>query len=294
LTRSARRAVSDDLRLSRTVAEALREGALRLGAAGIENPRLESRLLLSHALGWSSEDLIRDLSTPIETTVFDRLIARRAAHEPAAYITGWREFWSLRFHVSPAALIPRPDSETVVEAALGLCPDQETPSRVLDLGVGTGCLLLAFLRERPQAFGVGIDRSEAAVRLAGRNARDLGLAGRCAFIRGDWADSVDSRFDLVVSNPPYVANPDLATLAPDVIGYEPRMALDGGADGLTAYRAIIGALPILLARSGAAVLELGVGQSDAVASIAAKVGFEADFRPDLSGTARAIILRPSP
>ncbi len=279
---------------SLTIAEALREGANRLAAAGIDHPRLESRILLAQALGCSSEDLIRDLTVRPGRSDFGALIARRAAREPLAFILGWREFWSLRFRVSPATLIPRPETETVVEAALSVAPDRDAPMRVLDLGTGTGCLLLAFLNERPCAFGVGTDRSLDAVRLAQGNARDLGLGSRSAFVLGDWADSVGGRFDLVLSNPPYIPASDLAGLMPEVVGHEPRSALDGGESGLAAYRTIIAALPGILRPSGAAVLELGIGQSEAVAAIAASAGLRAETRLDLSGTPRAMILRPSP
>jgi release factor glutamine methyltransferase len=276
----------------RTIAETLRDGARSLAEAGIDNARLESRLLLAHALGRTSEDLIRDLTAPAPASDFVRLIARRAAGEPLAYILGWREFWSLRFRVSPATLIPRPESETLVEAALALWPDRLAPARVLDLGTGTGCLLLAFLHERPGAFGVGVDRSESAARLARSNARDLDLADRAAFLCGYWASAIDGRFDLVLSNPPYIATAELATLA--VAAHEPRAALDGGETGLTAYRDIIAALPGILAPSGTAILELGVGQFDAVAAIARAAGFRVAARPDLSGTPRAIILQQPP
>jgi release factor glutamine methyltransferase len=272
-----------------TIGEALRDGARVLMDAGIESPRLESRLLLAHALGCSSEDLIRDLTAQATPSDFERLIARRATGEPLAFILGWREFWSLRFRVSPATLIPRPDTETLVEAALALHPD---PIRVLDLGTGTGCLLLAFLHERPEAFGIGVDRSESAARLARDNARDLGLADRSAFLCGDWAEAMAGRFDLILSNPPYVATFDLAEL--EVAAHEPRAALDGGGCGLTAYRAIIATLPRLLAPSGTAVLELGAGQFDAVAAIAGAAGFRVSARADLSGTARAMILHATP
>jgi release factor glutamine methyltransferase len=277
-----------------TVAELLREGARKLAEAGIDNPRLESRLLLSHALGRSSEDLIRDLAAKTDPADFAHSIARRAAREPLAFILGWREFWSLRFRVSPATLIPRSDSETVVEAALALVADLHAAPRVLDLGTGTGCLLLAFLHDRPGAFGIGVDRSEPAAHLAHRNASDLGLAGRSAFLCGDWAQSVSGRFDLVLSNPPYIATPDLAGLMPEVRSHEPLAALDGGQCGMTAYRVIIATLPRLLKHTGAAVLELGAGQFDAAASIAGAAGFRVESRFDLSGFPRAMILSPSP
>jgi release factor glutamine methyltransferase len=277
-----------------TIAATLRDGAQVLAAAGIDNPRLESRLLLSHALGRRAEDLIRDLPAAAPASDFATLIARRATREPLAFILGWREFWSLRLRVSPATLIPRPDSETVIEAALTLCPDRHAPIRVLDLGTGTGCLLLALLHERPEAFGVGIDRSEAAVRLALSNSRDLGLGDRSAFLCGDWAASINGRFDLVLSNPPYVATSELAGLMPDVAWHEPHTALDGGTCGLTAYRAIIGALTQLLTPTGAAVLELGAGQFDAVGKVARSAGFRVNGRRDLAEITRAIILHTSP
>jgi release factor glutamine methyltransferase len=265
-----------------------------LAKAGIENPRLEARILLAHALHRRAEDLIRDLSAPAGASDFRTLIIRRSAREPLAYILGWREFWSLRFRVSASTLIPRPETETLVETALAVCPDSDADLRVLDLGTGTGCLLLAFLHERTQAFGIGVDRSESAARLAQGNAIDLGLSARSAFLCGEWADSVGARFDLVLSNPPYIPTPDLAELMPDVAAYEPRSALDGGASGLTAYRAIIAALPRLMTPSGAAILELGIEQFDAVAALASRAGFRSEARPDLSGTPRAIILRPTP
>ncbi len=279
---------------SRTIAETLRDGAAFLSAAGIDKPRLESRLLLAHALGRASEDLIRDLSATPGRSDFSGLLARRAAREPLAFILGWREFWSLRFRVSPATLIPRPDSETIVEAALALFPPARTASRVLDLGTGTGCLLLAFLHDRPASFGVGIDISEPAAHLARQNSCDLGLASRAAFLCGDWAESVLGRFDLVLSNPPYVATDALAALMPEVGNHEPGTALDGGHCGLAAYHAIIRALPRLLTPDGVAVLELGAGQSGSVRTIAEASGFRVETRPDLSGTVRAIILHPHP
>jgi release factor glutamine methyltransferase len=277
-----------------TIAEVLREGSESLAQAGINYPRLEARLLLAHALGCSAEDLIRDLTAIVAPSDFATLVARRTSREPLAFILGWREFWSLRFRVSPATLIPRPDSETVVEAALALCPQRQSPIRVLDLGTGTGCLLLSVLHERPKAFGVGVDRSEAAACLALDNARHLGMNDRSAFVCGDWAGSIDGRFDLVLSNPPYIATADLAGLMPDVASHEPHSALDGGASGLSAYREIIAGLPRLLATGGAAVLELGAGQFDAVGQMAEGAGFWVDSRPDLAGITRAIILRASP
>jgi release factor glutamine methyltransferase len=269
-----------------TVEQALRRAAAVLRQAGIDNPIREARLLLGHALGRTPADLLRDTAAPIDTTAFDRFVARRAAHEPMAYILGRQGFWSLEFLVSPATLIPRPDSESIVEAALVLPP----PERVLDLGTGTGCLLLSVLHERPSAFGVGVDLAPAAAALARRNAERLGLADRAAFLCCDWANGLNGRFDLVLSNPPYIEHSAIPALMPEVAQHEPQTALDGGLDGLDAYRAIVQMLPALLTPRGAAVLELGIGQGPSVAALAATVGYTASFRPDLAGIDRAIVL----
>jgi release factor glutamine methyltransferase len=284
-------------RESETVAAALRRGAARLAQSGIDTPRLESRLLLAHALGCTPADLLREPDTPTQPNLFDALLNRRAAHEPLAYLLGHREFWSLDFLVSPATLIPRPDSETVVEAALAACHE---PRRVLDLGTGTGCLLLAILHERPCAFGIGIDVAPAAASLAAQNAERLGLTTRAAFLCADWAaplstGPLQTRFDLVLSNPPYIERDAIPHLMAEVAGYEPHRALDGGSDGLAAYRLILAALPRLLVPGGVAVLELGAGQADLVAAQARSNGFSPGFRTDLAGVARAIVLRsPAP
>lgn len=263
-----------------------------LRAAALESPRLEARLLLTHVLGCRPEDLLRDPRATVAPEAgarFAALVQRRASHEPLAYLTGEQEFWSLPFLVSAATLIPRADSETVVEAALGACPE---PKGVLDLGTGTGCLLLAVLHERPGARGLGVDRNPAAAALAARNAARLGLGGRARFLAADWAAPLAARFDLVLSNPPYVEAGAIAGLMPEVVRHEPHGALDGGVDGLDAYRAICAQLPRLLAPGGRAVLELGAGQAEAVAAIAAGAGLVQDaLRPDLAGIPRAISLR---
>jgi release factor glutamine methyltransferase len=267
-------------------AEALAVITARLKAAGIEDPRREARLILAAALGTNAAGLMaRDT---VDEAAYEPLVARRAAREPLAYITGRKEFWGLEFAVSPATLIPRPDTETLVEAVLesGL-----QPRTVLDLGTGTGCLLLAVLHENPAAFGVGVDINWQAAALARRNAQTLGLAHRAAFLAGSWAAPLDHRFDLILSNPPYIEQADLATLMPEVQSYEPDTALDGGADGLTAYRAIIEDLPRILAPDGLVVLELGAGQAISVGALAAAAGFSCTFRQDLAGIERAALLR---
>ena len=265
-----------------TVKEALRHGAAVL--AGVDDPAREARILLASATGLSTAAQVAHPERQVDPAVYQSLLDRRAAHEPVALILGMAEFWSLPFAVSRDTLLPRPDSETIVQTALDACPDAR---RVLDLGTGTGCLLLSVLHERPGAWGVGVDLSWAAAALAQRNAAALGMAGRSAFLAGDWAGALAGRFDLVLANPPYIRRGDLPGLPPDVRLYEPARALDGGADGLVAYRAIIAALPGLLAPGGIAVLEVGYDQADAVAALA---GGPVRFAADLAGTRRAVLL----
>ena len=280
--------------------DALADAAGRLGTAGVEAARLEARLLLAHALGLAQEALLLDPGAPLPPEAAERfaaLLARRVAREPLALMLGRREFWSLDFAVSPATLITRPESETLIEAALAAFAGRSAPARILDLGTGTGCLLLAALAEFPAAFGVGIDRSPAAAALARRNAAMLGLTGRAAFVCGDWAAAlappVDRRFDLVLCNPPYIAAAEIPRLMPEVSRHEPKTALDGGPDGLDAYRRLIPDLPRLLAPGGLAVLELGQGQASSVGRLATAAGLAGPARADLAGTPRALVLRPA-
>jgi release factor glutamine methyltransferase len=270
-----------------TVADALRAGAARLQGVA-DNPRLEARLLLAHALGCSQNDLIREPERVVDPGPFETLVDRRLRYEPIAHIVGRREFWSLGFEVSPATLIPRPDSETLIEAALAAFRDRPPPRQVLDLGTGTGCLLLALLHEYPSTFGIGVDLEPAAAALARRNATRLGLIDRAGFYVGDWTNAVRGRFDLVVSNPPYIADGDMEALMPDVARYEPRLALAAGADGGDAYRAIIPALPAVLEAGGVAILEIGAGQAEMVGEIARSSGLGVSLRRDLAGIPRAI------
>lgn len=273
------------------IADAQRIGAARLEAAGIENAAQEARLLLAHALGLTREELLRARDRLIDPAPFEALLARRAAREPTALILGHRAFWSLDLAVSPATLVPRPDSETLIEAALAAFPERASVRRILDLGTGTGCLLLAALAEFPAAFGIGVDRAPAAAWLARENARRNGLAGRAALLAGDWAAALGGVFDLVLSNPPYIPSADIAGLMPEVAAHEPLSALDGGADGLAAYRRIVAGLPRLLAPGGIAILELGIGQAPAVTGLAAAAGLVAQARADLAGIPRALVLR---
>ena len=257
----------------------------RLAAAGIEEPRREARILLAASEGVSAAGLLA--LDEVDETKFTALLRRREAREPMAYILGHREFWGMDFAVSPATLIPRPDSETLIEAVLAA---GMSPRTVLDLGTGTGCLLLAILHEFPQAFGVGVDLSPPAASLARANAAALGMADRAVFLAGNWAEALAESFDLVLSNPPYIEAADVVGLMPEVARYEPLSALAGGADGLAAYRAIIAALPRLLAPDGMAILELGAGQATSVAALAAAAGFSCTTRQSLDGIERAAML----
>lgn len=261
-----------------------------LRAAAIENPRMEARWLLGHAMGVTAETLLRDprAGVPLAAAqAFTAMLARRARREPMAYIIGSAGFWGLEFQVSPATLIPRADTEALVEAALELAPQAR---RVLDLGTGTGCLLLAVLSELPAASGIGVDLNPEAAALASRNAQALGLPA--LFLAGDWADALDASFDLILSNPPYIEAAAIPALMPEVAGHEPPAALDGGADGLDAYRRITAALPRLLAPGGLAVLELGQGQAPAVAQLARNAGLTwLEARPDLNAIPRAGLIR---
>ncbi len=254
-------------------------------------------MLLAEALAVPVENLLRDSRAPVPEAAaarFGEMLRRRLAHEPMAYILGHAGFWTLQLEVSPATLIPRADSEAIVEAALEAVPDRPG-LRVLDLGTGTGCLLLAVLAERAGAFGLGLDLNPEAAALAARNAAANGLADRAAFLAGDWAAALAAgpagRFDLVLSNPPYIESAVIPGLMPEVAGHEPGRALDGGADGLDAYRVITASLPRLLAPGGVAVLELGEGQGPAVAALAAAAGLAIrGTRDDLSGIARALVI----
>jgi release factor glutamine methyltransferase len=273
-----------------TVGAFLCQAGQILRAAAIENPRLEARWLLAHAMDATVEALLRDPRAavpPAAAARFRAMLARRAAQVPLAHLTGRAGFWTLDLEVSPATLIPRADSEAVVEAALQGPP----PRRVLDLGTGTGALLLAVLAEVPGATGVGVDLRPEAAALAARNAARHGLASRAAFLAGDWAAALAARFDLVLSNPPYIPRGEIAGLMPEVAAHEPASALDGGLDGLDAYRAILTALPGLLAPGGRAVLEVGIGQAEPVGALAAAAGLAvAGVRADLGGVPRAIRL----
>lgn len=271
---------------------ALAAGTLQ--AAGIENPRREARLLLSHVTGRAADRWLIDADVTVgedDGRRFDELVARRAAHEPLAHLTGEREFWSLSFGVTAATLVPRPDSETLVEEALRIAGGMVSAIRVLDLGTGTGCLLLSVLSALPEAVGVGVDISRDACLVAHRNARRLGLAGRARFVCGDWDASLRDSYDIVLANPPYIPTEEIDGLMTEVADYEPRRALDGGADGLSAYRTIAAGLAGRLALGGRALVEIGAGQADAVGDLMSARGLSVcDARRDLAGIIRCLVV----
>ena len=250
-----------------------RDATAILREAGVEHPAREARLLLTHALGLPHGSVPGPLATPPES--FAGFVTRRAAREPLAFITGRQGFWTLDLAVSPATLIPRADSETLIEALLAVRPDRAGVAKILDLGTGTGALLLAALAEYPAAFGIGVDRHCAACALARDNASALGQ-DRAAFVCADWAAPIAGRFDVVLANPPYIPHAEIAGLDPEVARHEPALALDGGNDGLDAYRAILPTLHALLAPGGVALFEHGAGQGPAVAGLVVANGLSVE------------------
>jgi len=279
----------------------LRDTAVALTAAGIDNARFEARLLLAEASGLTIEQLVARGTDAVPANVVEMarsLTVRRVRREPMAYILGEREFWGLPFKVSPAVLVPRPDSETLIEAVLSLMPDRARAWRILDLGLGSGCLLLTLLREYPQARGVGLEASAEALAVAQENANALGVADRAQLIEGDWRrpgwaeallQALGGPFDLVVSNPPYIASAAVPKLMPEVSSFEPRLALDGGAEGFDAYQVIIAASPRLVTAGGFMAVEAGEGQASEITRIFAAAGLTP--RPpwkDLGGIDRVV------
>ncbi len=278
------------------LATILLAAAEQLAAAGVDTPRLDARVLLAFVLGVSPSELLLGSSALCRSITadvlarFDALVARRAAREPLAYITGEKEFWSLTFAVGPGVLIPRPETELMIELVQKLRPDRDAPLRALDLGTGSGCILLTFLSLYPLARGTGVDISDKALKWARRNARTHGLAARAAFRPGNWAEGIEGPFDIVFANPPYIDGPDMEILAPEVGGHEPHQALKGGADGLDAYRLLAPQIATLLAPGGHALVEFGMGQSEAVAALFSCAGLEiCRIAPDLAGIPRNLV-----
>jgi release factor glutamine methyltransferase len=251
-------------------------------------PRLDAELLMAEALGIERETLLLSRMDAEAPASFNTLLQRREAGEPVAYIVGRRAFWTIELEVGPGVLIPRPESETLIEAAVEHF-GEEGPRRVLDLGTGPGTLLLAALAEWPAASGLGIDRSEQALKIAGVNAERLGLAGRAKLREGNWAEGVDERFDLILCNPPYVE--EGAALARDITAYEPHEALFAGPEGLEDYRRLAPEIPRLIAPGGIACMEIGAGQEQAVSALFAAEGLSVSSRRDLAGHVRCLVLR---
>ncbi|MEN3289928.1 MAG: release factor glutamine methyltransferase [Bradyrhizobium sp.] len=277
--------------------------AARLAAAGLDSPELDVRLLIGAALQLDLTGLVtqgaRELTKP-EIARIGALVERRLAGEPVARILGVKEFWGLPFKLSAETLVPRPDTETVIEAALDhvrVTDNNQQSLRIADLGTGSGAILLALLSELPQAFGIGTDISEGALFTARDNAMALGIGGRAAFVACSYAEALSGPFDLVVSNPPYIATADIANLAVEVRRHDPGLALDGGPDGLDAYRALIPQAVGLLRPGGAVVVEVGQGQARDVEGLMTRAGLSADLtsiRNDLGGVSRTVLGRKNP
>jgi release factor glutamine methyltransferase len=282
--------------LGLTVEGARRSLAARLRTHAIDSAELDARLLLGEVLGLDFTAIVasagRTLSSA-EAARVEHFACRRLSGEPVARIIGTREFWGLPLQLSPATLVPRPDTETLVERALEMLDKtsgRDHPLRIADIGTGSGAILLALLSEFPGAYGIGTDISVAALRTAHDNAARLGLAPRACFVACDYAAALAGPFDLIVSNPPYIRSAEIATLAAEVRDHDPRGALDGGRDGLNAYRALIPTTANLLAPGAALVLEVGQGQSGEVEELITAAGLAADRPPkaDLAGVPRAV------
>ena len=273
-----------------TGAQALARGARVLREAGIPDAATDARRLLSHALGIPPDRLTVDLPgdlPPAISDLYEELLARRAKRAPVSQIVGQRAFWGREFIVTEAVLDPRPETEVLVASAL-----EEPFARVLDLGTGSGCILISLLADRPLPTGVGVDLSGKALAVARRNAEHHRLGDRASFLQGNWFDGLTERFDLIVSNPPYIAIDEMPGLEPEVRDWEPRLALTDEGDGLNAYRAILAGAAARLAPGGRLMVEIGPTQAEAVAAIGRGHGLGApEVRPDLDGRARVCLFR---
>ena len=275
------------------VGQALASAATRLQAEGVEGARRDARLLLARVLDVPIEAILARPERPLtvqQAAAFEAFVVRRGKREPLSRIFGEREFWGLRLRLSAATLDPRPDSETLIEAVLEKLPDRDATCSILDLGTGSGCLLLALLAELPNATGLGIDLDPHALETARDNACQLALADRTRFAAGDWGQALSGRWKVIVSNPPYITDRVIDSLAPEVALYEPRRALQGGSDGLSAYRSLAPQLRRLLAPNGLAVLEVGAGQAAFVEDLLTAAGLVLrGRRRDLAGHDRCVL-----
>lgn len=269
------------------LARALNRATQQLSATS-DTPRLDAELLMAHALGIERDFLLLSRQDHMVPAMYPKLVERRRSGEPVAYITGKRAFWNIELEVGPGVLVPRPDSETLIAAAVEHFADASEPRRILDLGTGPGTLLLAALDQWPKATGVGVDSSEAALGYARRNAQRLGLAQRAHFRRGDWATGIGEQFDLVMINPPYVAEGD--KLGPGVADFEPPEALFAGVEGLDEYRRLAPDVGRLIAPGGLAAIEIGHDQAAAVAKLFEAQGHEPRLAHDLAGRPRAMLI----
>jgi release factor glutamine methyltransferase len=284
---------------SQTVETARRALTARFAAAQIESAELDARMLAGAALGLDLTGLIASAARPLTAADAARLedyAQRRIRGEPVARILGTKEFWGLPLKLSDATLVPRPDTETVVELALDIARNLKSSLRMIDIGTGSGAILLALLSELHEATGVGTDISLAALETATDNARDLGLGGRASFVACDYAAALSGDFDLIVSNPPYIRSSDIQNLAREVRDHDPHGALDGGGDGFDAYRALVPQAAALLGAGGALVVEAGVGQSGGIEALMTRAGLEVGHPPkaDLGGILRAVAGRKMP
>ena len=284
--------VSNNVKPGATLGSLMLFARQRLVNAGIENADLDIRLLICHVLKLERIQLINQMERSLDAAEINRLsilIECRARHTSVARILGAREFWGLAFGLNEATLEPRPDSETLIEATLKLTPNHQELLRVLDLGTGTGCLLLSLLHELPQATGLGIDLAPRAVEQAKLNADALGLSARATFNTGSWLDGVQGAFDIIISNPPYIRHADIATLMPEVREHDPMLALDGGDDGLAPYLHLIPQLKKFLSPNGLVVFEVGYDQAEQVRDMLQQAGFtQTDIHKDLGGIERCV------
>lgn len=268
--------------------DALRHAVQQLRAAGVESPARDARILLAFALDLPADRLTLHLPDPVPPAAaarYDAALTARTRHQPVAQITGQRLFWGRSFRVTPAVLDPRPETEVLVATAL-----EQPFSRILDLGTGSGCILLSCLADRPEAHGTGVDLSHSALAIARDNADRLGVAARASFVHSDWCEAVDGQFDLILSNPPYIAAAEMPLLAPDVRLWEPSLALTPGGDGLDAYRIIARQSPARLLPGGRLMVEIGPTQAAEVSALFAAAGLnQIRIRRDLDGRDRVVV-----